>query len=96
MNAFSAAMDRIFGHSDMATSAVWFAGGTSEERPIRLIRRGPDRIAPPGVLSSIRIGGVVLVAAADGAEGAAAGVGGRARRSGSWVTKSLISNLILI
>lgn len=48
MNAFSAAMDRIFGHSDMATSAVWIAGGTSEERRIRLIRRAPDRITEFG------------------------------------------------
>lgn len=44
MNAFAAAMDRIFGHPDMGISAVWIAGGTSEERPIRLIRRAPDRI----------------------------------------------------
>ena len=48
MNAFSAAMDRIFGHPDMGTSAVWIAGGTSEERPIRLIRRAPDRITEFG------------------------------------------------
>ena len=48
MNAFSAAMDRIFGHPDMATSAVWIAAGTSEERPIRLIRRAPDRITEFG------------------------------------------------
>ncbi len=48
MNAFSAAMNRIFGHPDMATSAVWIAAGTSEERPIRLIRRAPDRITEFG------------------------------------------------
>ena len=48
MNAFAAAMDQIFGHPDMATSAVWIAAGTSEERPIRLIRRAPDRITEFG------------------------------------------------
>ena len=48
MNAFSAAMDRIFGHPDISVSAVWIAGGTSEELPIRLIRRAPDRITEFG------------------------------------------------
>ena len=48
MTAFAAAMDRIFAHPDMATSAVWIAGGTSEERAIRLIRRAPDRITEFG------------------------------------------------
>ena len=48
MNAFAVAMDRIFGHSDMGITAVWIAGGTSEERPIRLIRRAPDRITEFG------------------------------------------------
>lgn len=48
MNAFSAALDRIFGHPDMGTAAVWIAGGTSEERPVRLVRRAPDRITQFG------------------------------------------------
>ena len=48
MNAFATAMDRIFAHPDMATAAVWIASGTSEERPIRLIRRTPDRITEFG------------------------------------------------
>lgn len=48
MNAFSAAMDRIFGHPDIGISAVWIAAGTSEERPIRLIRHAPDRITEFG------------------------------------------------
>ncbi|MGR3421466.1 MAG: head-tail joining protein [Paracoccus sp. (in: a-proteobacteria)] len=48
MNAFAAAMDRIFAHPDMGISAVWIAGGTSEERPIRLICRAPDRITEFG------------------------------------------------
>ena len=48
MNAFATAMDRIFAHPDIAISAVWIAGGTSDERPIRLIRRTPDRITEFG------------------------------------------------
>jgi len=41
-------MDRIFSHADMAVSAVWISGSTSEERPIRVIRRAPDRITEFG------------------------------------------------
>ena len=48
MNAFAAAMDRIFAHADMAVAAVWISGSTSEERPIRVIRRAPDRITDFG------------------------------------------------
>ncbi|MBC9248328.1 hypothetical protein H4P12_16795 [Paracoccus sp. 11-3] len=48
MTAFAAALDRIFAHPDMGTPAVWIAAGTSEERPIRLIRRAPDRITEFG------------------------------------------------
>lgn len=48
MNAVATAMDRIFAHPDMSGSAVWIAGGTPEERPIRLIRRTPDRITEFG------------------------------------------------
>lgn len=48
MNAFATAMDRIFSHADMAVAAVWISGTTSEERPIRVIRRAPDRITDFG------------------------------------------------
>ena len=65
MNAFSAAMDRIFGHPDIATSAIWIAGGTSEERPIRLIRRAPDRIAEFGSARFVSDTTVVDVRVAD-------------------------------
>lgn len=44
MNAFAAAVDRIFSHADMAVAAVWISGTTSEELPIRVVRRAPDRI----------------------------------------------------
>jgi hypothetical protein len=48
VNAFATAMDRIFSHADMAVVAVWISGTTSEERPIRVIRRAPDRITDFG------------------------------------------------
>ena len=59
MDAFAAAMDRIFAHPDMSVSAVWIASGTSEERPIRLIRRAPDRMTEFG---SARILSETLIA----------------------------------
>jgi len=48
MNAFATAMERIFAHADMAVAAVWISGTTSEERPVRVIRRAPDRITDFG------------------------------------------------
>lgn len=48
MNAFATAMDRIFSHADMAVAAVWISGTTSQERPIRVVRRSPDRITDFG------------------------------------------------
>lgn len=48
MNAFAAAMERIFASADMAVAAVWISGSTSEERPIRVIRRAPDRMTDFG------------------------------------------------
>jgi len=48
VNVFATAMDRIFSHADMAVAAVWISGSTSEERPIRVIRRAPDRITDFG------------------------------------------------
>lgn len=48
MNAFATAMDRIFSHADVAVAAVWISGSTSEERPIRVIRRAPDRVTDFG------------------------------------------------
>jgi len=48
MNVIATAMDRIFSHADMAVAAVWISGTTSEERPIRVIRRAPDRITDFG------------------------------------------------
>ena len=44
MSAFAAALDRIFGHADMATEAVWISAATSEERTVRAIVRAPDLI----------------------------------------------------
>ena len=48
MNVFGAAMDRIFANPSMAVAAVWISATTSEERPIRVIRRAPDRITEFG------------------------------------------------
>ena len=48
MNVIATAMDRIFSHADMAVAAVWISATTSEERPIRVIRRAPDRITDFG------------------------------------------------
>ncbi len=48
MNAFAAAMDRIYANPSMAAAAVWISATTSEERPIRIIRRAPDRITEFG------------------------------------------------
>ena len=48
MNVFAAAMDRIYANPSMAVAAVWISATTSEERPIRVIRRAPDRITDFG------------------------------------------------
>ena len=48
MNVFTAAMDRIYANPSMAAAAVWISATTSEERPIRVIRRAPDRITEFG------------------------------------------------
>ena len=43
MTVFAAAVDHIYANPSMATAAVWISGTTSEERPIRVVRRAPDR-----------------------------------------------------
>ena len=48
MSVFAAAMDRIFTHASMAAPALWISAITSEKRPIRVIRRAPDRITEFG------------------------------------------------
>jgi hypothetical protein len=48
MNVFATAMDRIYANQSMAAAAVWISATTSEERPIRVIRRAPDRITEFG------------------------------------------------
>jgi hypothetical protein len=45
MTIFAAAMDRIYANPSMAAAALWISATTSEERPIRVIRRAPDRIS---------------------------------------------------
>jgi hypothetical protein len=48
MTVFDAAMDRIYANPSVAAAAVWISATTSEERPIRVIRRAPDRITEFG------------------------------------------------
>ena len=48
MSVFAAAMDRIFAHAALAVPALWISASTSEERPIRIIRRAPDRVTDFG------------------------------------------------
>lgn len=48
MSVLAAAMDRIFMHTAMAAPALWISATTSEERPIRIIRRAPDRVTDFG------------------------------------------------
>jgi hypothetical protein len=48
MNVFAAAMGRIYANPCMAVAALWISATTSEETPIRVIRRAPDRITEFG------------------------------------------------
>ena len=48
MNVFAAAMDRIYANPSIVAAAVWISTTTSEERPIRVIRRAPDRVTEFG------------------------------------------------
>ncbi|MHA1127347.1 MAG: head-tail joining protein [Alphaproteobacteria bacterium] len=48
MNAFAAAMDRIFANATMAVDAYWISSALSEEHAIRVIRRAPDEISSFG------------------------------------------------
>ena len=48
MSVFATAMDRIFTHASMAAPALWISAHTSEERPIRIIRRAADRVTDFG------------------------------------------------
>ena len=48
MNIFATAVDRIYANPSMAVAALWISATTSEETPIRVIRRAPDRITEFG------------------------------------------------
>lgn len=65
MSVFEAAVGRIFGNSSMAVAAVWISATTSEERPIRVIRRAPDRITEFGAGRFVSDTGVVDVRVSD-------------------------------
>ena len=65
MNVFAAAIDRIYANPSIAVAAVWISATTSEERPIRVIRRAPDRITEFGAGRFVRDTMMVDVRASD-------------------------------
>lgn len=65
MTVFAAAMDRIYANPSMAVAALWISATTSEERPIWVIRRAPDRITEFGAGRFVSDTGVVDVRASD-------------------------------
>ena len=65
MSVFAAAMDRIFTHPSMAAPALWISATTSEERPIRIIRRAPDLVTDFGAGRFVSDTTVVDVRVAD-------------------------------
>ncbi|MDO5757307.1 MAG: hypothetical protein Q4P24_07300 [Rhodobacterales bacterium] len=48
MNAFSAAVTRIFADPHMAVDVAWLPGGTSLGSPVRAIRQAPDDLTSYG------------------------------------------------
>lgn len=48
MTVFAAVMDRIYANPSMAVAALRISASISDERPIRVIRRDPDRITEFG------------------------------------------------
>ena len=65
MSVFAAAMDRLFTHPDFGTAALWISAATSEERPIHLIARAPDRVTDFGAGRFVSNTTVVEVRVAD-------------------------------
>ena len=65
MNVFAAAMDRIYANPSMAVAALWISATTSEEMPIRVIRRTPDRITEFGAARFVSDSVVVDVRVSD-------------------------------
>ena len=59
MNAFAAAIDALFSDPNLATDAVYRAGGADPAVPVRVILRQPDRV---GEFGETRIvAGTVLI-----------------------------------
>jgi hypothetical protein len=65
MSVLAAAIDQLFGHASMAVPALWISATTSEERPIRVIRRAPDRVTDFGAGRLVSDTTVVDVRVAD-------------------------------
>ncbi|KPQ06195.1 MAG: hypothetical protein HLUCCA12_12155 [Rhodobacteraceae bacterium HLUCCA12] len=48
MNAFAASTDILFTDPHLSQAAIYRAGGTGAEVPVRVVRRAPDRLASFG------------------------------------------------
>jgi hypothetical protein len=75
---FEAAIDAIFGDSNMAEDALWRAGGSDPAVPVRVIRRAPDAVVGfgdsrallPSVLIDVRRSEIAEPAIGDAIENA--------------------------
>lgn len=65
MTVFAAALDCLFSDPNLALSAVWISAATSEERPIRVVRRAPDAITGFGAARLLSDTTIVEVRLAD-------------------------------
>lgn len=65
MSVFAGALDRLFTHAALAEPALWISATTSEERPIRIIARAPDRVTDFGAGRFVSDTTVVDVRVAD-------------------------------
>lgn len=74
--AFAAAIDAIFGDSNMAEDALWRAGGSGPAVPVRVIRRASDAVVGfgdsrallPSILIDVRRSEVAEPASGDTVE----------------------------
>lgn len=69
MNAFAAAVDALFGDSNLARDAIWRAGGSGDGTPVRVVLRTPDqvtnfgagRFVTPGRMLDVRTAEVLVL-----------------------------------
>jgi hypothetical protein len=67
-NAFDVAMSAIFRDPNMATSAIWQAGGFGPVQPVRVLMRAPDVQRSWGEAAIVSSTSVIEVQIADLAE----------------------------